>query len=116
MNFRKGLLVLGVAVLGALGARAQTTWQVGSGSWSVAGNWTSGVPSSSNAAQFDTSGTSTVDTNFTVNDLMLESGANITIGTSGGALTITGGTSDSSAANNFISANIGGAGTMSIIG
>jgi fibronectin-binding autotransporter adhesin len=116
MNCRKGLFVLGVAVLGALGAKAQTTWQVGSGNWSLSTNWSSGVPSSSNAAQFDSTGTSTVDTNFTINDLVLQSGANIMIGTSGGALTVTGGTSDSSAEDNGISANIGGAGTMSVSG
>jgi fibronectin-binding autotransporter adhesin len=117
MNCRKGLLVLGVVILGVLGARAQTTWQVGSGNWSLSTNWSSGVPSSSNAAQFDSAGTSTVDTNFTINNLVLESSANIMIGTSGGALTVTGGTSDSSAEDNGISANIGGAGsTMSVSG
>jgi fibronectin-binding autotransporter adhesin len=116
MNFRKGLFVLGVAILGALGTRAQTTWQVGSGNWSLSTNWSSGVPSSRNAAQFDTAATSTIDTNFTINDLVLESGANMMIGTSGGALTVTGGTSDSSAEDNGISANIGGAGTMNVSG
>jgi autotransporter-associated beta strand protein len=113
---RRSIVALGVVILGALSAKAQTTWQVASGNWSVMTNWSNGVPSSSNAAQFDSAATSTIDTNFTINDLVLESGANMTIGTSGGALTVTSGTSDSSALNNAITANIGGAGTMSVTG
>jgi autotransporter-associated beta strand protein len=118
MICRKGLLVLGVLILGALDARAQTTlWAPTVGqNWNNSSNWSNGVPSSSNMAQFDSAGTSTVDVNFTVNDLVLESASNIMIGTSGGALTVTGGTSDTSADDNGISANIAGAGTMSLSG
>jgi hypothetical protein len=80
-------------------ARAQTidTWSLGkSGLWSVAGNWSAGVPNNGtpSGATYDVDiidGTSTVTLNIDagINDLTVGSGNTLAIG-SGGTLTIAG--------------------------
>src|SRR6202167_848039 len=102
-----------------------TTWSDGTGSWSVAGNWTSGTPdASTNACILD--GTSTVSvtlgTNGNAEGLQLASGNGLNIG-AGASLSLVSGASfnsgtitNSGTFNNTAGANLANSGTLNNIG
>ena len=62
---RFALAVAALLLLSSSAARADTYWNVTSGDWSSAGNWTSGLPTSSNNADIYNGGTVTISTTAT---------------------------------------------------
>ena len=81
------------AQCGSLGAPS-TTWSDGNGSWSVAGNWTSGTPSAStNACILDGTSAVTLDTNGSAKGLQIASGNSLTFINRGVVLSLVSGAS-----------------------
>jgi autotransporter-associated beta strand protein len=111
-------------ILGVLGAKAQTTvWDPTVGqNWNNSSNWQSGIPAAGDTAIFNSTTsstfTSTVDTNFSIADIQVASGAGtMTLNETGGStVTLSGGFSDSSSNPVSVSVNLLGAGTMSVSG
>src|SRR5262245_9173677 len=70
------VIVLGL-VLSAAGAHATSfSWNVGSGEWFTATNWTpNGVPGSGDDATIANGGTCTLNSNTSITNLTLSSGA-----------------------------------------
>lgn len=125
---RSLLIILALSLSFAAGhARAQcgtlsspsTTWSDASGSWAVAGNWTSGTPNvSTNACILDNTSTVTLDTSGNANGIELASGNSLNINSAGslslvGASDNDGGTiNNSGTLNNTASANFANYGTL----
>ena len=90
MKLRLLVLIASVPMIGSVTGLAQTTtWQGGTSDlpWSNSANWTTGVPGSSTTAYFSSNATSTLDTNFTLLNLIVSGGA-FTLNSSGGSLTV----------------------------
>src|ERR1700685_2270137 len=92
-----------------------TTWSDGTGSWSVAGNWTSGTPdASTNACILD--GTSTVSvtlgTNGNAEGLQLASGNGLNIGAGASLSLVSGASFNSGTINNTAGGSLANSGML----
>ena len=105
------MMILGLAfVLLSPPARADVTWSLSStktGDWSVATNWTGGVPTLSSTADIYNGGTATVTTSDSCNTLSLGS-------TGGGTLIVSG--TGSLSASLTLSIGASGNGTLTMTG
>jgi autotransporter-associated beta strand protein len=120
MEFRRVIIASILLSFGAAPLRAQATWNVLTGNWSAGTSWLSGsAPANNSTATVDfglaSTSSSTVDTNYSINSLNVQSGAGLfTLNNSGGqTLTITNAFTDSSANSANVSAPL--LGTMNLV-
>ena len=120
MSFRSVLATLTFLSLGVASLPAQVTWNVLSGNWSSGGSWLLGsAPANDGSASIDfgllSAFTSTVDTNYSINSLTVQSGAlSFTMNNSGGhTLTISSAFTDSS--SNSVAVSVPLLGSMNLV-